>query len=184
MNTWKILAGAAGLAGVALAVAPAWSEDAAPAAAPGAASAVIKDAAGKELGVVKLKAAPRGLFLSAKLSGLTPGVHAFHIHEKGVCEGDFKSAGGHFNPTHAKHGFMSEGGLHAGDMPNLDVPDSGSVDMELFLPDVSLTPGAEGNLLDADGSAFVVHAGPDDYMSDPAGNAGARVACGVVQPAE
>lgn len=148
---------------------------------PAHATALLKDTHGKSVGVVELTTAPTGLALSARLTGLPPVVHAFHIHEKGVCEGDFKTAGGHFNPTHAHHGFMSESGQHAGDMPNIDVPASGAIDLELFLTGVSLSPASTVNLLDNDGSSFVIHAGPDDYKSDPAGNAGGRIACGVIQ---
>ena len=194
MTNWKTIAGAAGALGLAVTLAsPVWSQtpeqkEAAAKArevqaqpVPQSATALVKDAAGKSVGVIELTTGPTGLALSAKFTGLPPGVHAFHIHEKGSCEGDFKSAGGHFNPTHAQHGFMNTSGQHAGDMPNLEVPASGAVSVDLFLAGVSLSPASSVNLNDQDGSAFVIHAGPDDYKTDPTGNAGGRIACGVLQ---
>jgi Cu-Zn family superoxide dismutase len=149
---------------------------------PEGATALLKDREGKTVGVIELKTAPTGLALTGRFTGLPPGTRAFHIHEKGTCEGDFSSAGGHFNPTSAKHGFMNPDGAHVGDLPNLVVPESGTLDIELFLPGASLKPSSAVSLNDGDGSSFVVHAGPDDYKSDPAGNAGGRIACGVVKP--
>ncbi len=190
MMNWKILAGAAGIAGIALAV-PAWSET--PAAKPAAgkgewskatpsgATVVLKDQKGNTVGNLVLTTGESGIALSAKFAGLPPGPHAFHIHEKGVCEGEFASAGGHFNPGHAKHGILNDAGRHAGDLPNLEIPSDGKLDIDLFLTGVSLTPGSPTNLNDQDGSSFVVHAGPDDYKTDPTGNAGGRIACGVLQ---
>ena len=91
----------------------------------------------------------------------------------------FESAGPHFNPEEHQHGMMNPKGPHAGDMPNLHVPESGAVQLEVLNSTVALT---EASLLDEDGSAIVIHAGPDDYKSDPAGNAGDRIACGVITP--
>jgi Cu-Zn family superoxide dismutase len=143
------------------------------------ASAVLKDASGNEVGKVELTGTPNGVLLSLDLSGLPQGVHAFHIHTVGKCEPPtFMSAGDHFNPDETKHGLMNGEGPHAGDMPNLHIPESGKLTIEVLNPMVTLD--AESALLDEDGSALVVHAGPDDYRTDPAGNAGDRIACGVI----
>jgi Cu-Zn family superoxide dismutase len=146
-----------------------------------AASAKLNDAAGKEVGVVALRQTEgEGVWLNVSLDGVPPGPHAFHIHETGKCEGNFESAGGHYAPASKKHGVLAEGGPHAGDMPNIHVPNSGRLNLEIFARDVSLEKGASNTLFDEDGSALVVHAGVDDYKSQPSGNAGDRIACGVV----
>jgi Cu-Zn family superoxide dismutase len=141
------------------------------------ATAVLKDANGNEVGTVTLTAVPTGVLLDADLTALPPGDHAFHIHETGKCEApDFKSAGGHFNPEEDQHGLMNEAGPHGGDMPNIHVPDSGKLRIEVLNQMVNLKLG----LLDEDGSAIVIHEGEDDYETDPAGDAGSRIACGVI----
>jgi len=145
-----------------------------------AASAQMKDADGKSLGTIEIVAAGDGVKLSGTLSGLKPDEHAFHIHETGKCEPPFKSAGGHFAPGGTKHGKV-EGGPHAGDMPNLTVDKNGKVRISETNDMVTLEKGAENSLMDEDGSALVIHAKADDYKSQPAGNAGDRVACGVIQ---
>jgi len=156
---------------------------AAPSATPtaaGGAMAKMADAKGGEVGSVVLKQTPRGVLLSLDLANLPPGTHAFHIHTTGKCEPpEFKSAGGHFNPTDVHHGFESEKGEHAGDLPNLHVPESGTLRVEYATEAVTLGEG-KNSLFDADGSALVIHAGADDYKSDPAGDAGGRIACGVI----
>lgn len=152
---------------------------ASPALAADKASAVLKDAEGNEVGKATLTATPSGVLISLDLTAIPAGEHAFHIHAVGKCEPpDFKSAGGHFNPEEDKHGLMNPAGPHAGDMPNLHVPDSGTLVIEVFNPMVHLGKG----LLDEDGSALVIHSGADDYKTDPAGNAGDRIACGVIAP--
>ena len=154
---------------------------ASPALAVDKASAVLKDASGKEVGNVTLTATPSGVLMSLDLTAVPAGEHAFHVHAVGKCEGpDFKSAGPHFNPDETKHGLMNPEGPHAGDMPNLHVPADGKLQIEVLNPTVTLS--AESALLDADGSAVIVHAVADDYKTDPAGNAGDRIACGVVTP--
>lgn len=164
-------------------VALAQSDAGAPAsAAPAPASAApmtvkMIDAKGESVGSAKLTQTPHGVLISVDLHGLTPGVHAIHLHETGKCEPPFKTAGGHFNPAHKQHGFMSAEGAHGGDLPNLDVPADGKVKAEFIAHGVQI----EGALLDADGAALVVHAKADDYKSQPAGDAGDRVACGVIQ---
>jgi Cu-Zn family superoxide dismutase len=140
---------------------------------------VLKDKDGKEVGKATLTDTPNGVLIRLDLGGVPAGDQAFHVHQTGKCEPpDFKSAGGHFNPDGTKHGIMNPEGPHAGDMPNLHVPEGGKLTVEVLNTLVSLD--GERALLDDDGSALVIHAGPDDYTSDPAGHAGDRIACGVV----
>lgn len=150
---------------------------ASPASAADKATALLKDADGIQVGEVTLTAVPSGVVLVVDLIEVPPGTHAFHIHETGKCEPpDFKSAGGHFNPEEDKHGFLNPGGPHAGDMPNIHVPENGKLKIEILNQRVHMSNG----LLDDDGSAIVIHEGADDYETDPAGHAGDRIACGVI----
>lgn len=152
-----------------------------PALAADTAGAVLKDASGNEVGKATLTDTPSGVLIRLDLSSVPTGDHAFHIHAIGKCAPpDFKSAGGHFNPEKAKHGLENPEGPHAGDMPNIHVPADGRLSIEVLNVDVDL--GGDWALLDEDGSALVLHAGPDDYRTDPAGDAGARIACGVITP--
>jgi Cu-Zn family superoxide dismutase len=154
---------------------------ASPALAVDTASAVLKDASGKDVGKATLTVTPSGVLVSLDLAAVPAGEHAFHIHAVGKCEPpDFKSAGPHFNPDETKHGLLNPEGPHAGDMPNLHVPADGKLQVEILDPAVTLS--AEAALLDADGAALVIHAAADDYKTDPAGNAGDRIACGVIMP--
>jgi superoxide dismutase, Cu-Zn family len=165
------------LATVVLLAVPARAEDAS-----NGASAVLKDASGKEVGRAVFTATPSGTLLDLKLDGVQPGVHALHIHAVGKCDPpDFKSGGPDFNPDRTKHGIMSPEGPHAGDLPNVHVPADGKLEVEFLDPVVTLSQ--EAALLDADGSSIVIHAGPDDYKTDPAGNSGDRIACGVITAA-
>ena len=152
----------------------------APALAADKAQAVLTDADGKEVGHATLIATTGGVLITVDLDGLPPGERAFHLHAVGKCEPPkFESAGPHYNPEQHMHGMMNPKGPHAGDMPNLHVPESGKFQVEVLNSTVSL---AESSLLDDDGSAIVIHATADDYKTDPAGNAGDRIACGVVMP--
>lgn len=144
------------------------------------AKASLKDASGKDVGRVELLQTPRGVLLKMSLKGAPPGERAFHIHAVGKCEPPFTSAGPHFNPASHKHGLEAKEGAHAGDMPNLHIPSNGELVIEIANPMISLIKGQPNSLFDADGSAIVIHAGVDDYKTDPAGNAGDRIVCGVV----
>jgi len=142
--------------------------------------AALKDASGKDVGQVQLLQTPHGVLIRLALKGAPAGEHAFHVHAVGKCEPPFTSAGPHFNPAGHKHGMEAKEGAHAGDMPNLHVPADGALTVEIANPMISLVKGQPNSLFDADGSAIVIHAGADDYKSDPAGNAGDRIICGVV----
>jgi superoxide dismutase, Cu-Zn family len=152
-----------------------------PALAADKANAVLKDPDGKEIGTATLVTTPGGTLITMELTAAPPGAHGFHIHTTGKCEPPkFESAGGHFNPDDSKHGFLNPEGPHAGDMPNIHVPENRKLTVEVLNTLVSV--GGENALLDEDGAALVLHADPDDYKSDPAGHAGGRIACGVIQP--
>lgn len=149
------------------------------------ASAVLRDPAGRTLGTVALAQARSGeVTFDVSVAGLSVGSHGIHLHAVGSCEASgttaFGAAGGHFNPLARSHGLDNPQGSHGGDLPNLVVAADGTGRLRTTTTRVSLTAGAI-SLSDADGSAVVVHAGPDDQVSDPAGNSGARVACGVIQ---
>jgi Cu-Zn family superoxide dismutase len=144
------------------------------------ARAELRTPDGRTVGEARLEQEGNDVRLVATFNGLSPGTRAFHIHEVGTCEPPFESAGGHFNPTGKHHGKDNAQGPHAGDLPNIQVSANGPVKVESIVRGVSLDGGKNG-LLDADGSALVVHEGADDDRSDPAGNAGPRIACGVVQ---
>lgn len=144
------------------------------------ATAEMRGRDGRELGRIKLLETAVGLLLQLRLKGLPPGPHGFHIHEVGKCEGDFESAGGIHNPLNAKHGFLNEEGAMAGDLPNIHASATGDVETETLAPFVTIVKDSEDTLLDPDGSALVIHERADDYQTDPHGNAGARIACGVI----
>ena len=139
----------------------------------------VKDAQGKDVGTVVIWDQGPGVALQLNLHDLTPGEHAIHFHQVPKCEApDFKSAGGHFNPESKKHGFDNPEGHHAGDMKNFTVGADGRAKAELQDTDVTLKDGPHSIL--TNGAAIVVHAKADDYKTDPSGNSGDRVACGVI----
>jgi len=139
----------------------------------------LKDAQGKSVGDIILWDEGSGVALQLHLHDLTPGEHGIHFHQVPKCEGpDFKSAGGHFNPEGKKHGFDSPDGHHAGDMKNFTVGANGKADAKLENGEVTLKDGPHSLL--TNGAAIVVHAKADDYKTDPSGNSGDRVACGVI----
>ena len=144
------------------------------------ANAVLIDPDGNRIGNVAISELAQGVRIFAQADNVPPGVHAFHIHETGQCDPpDFESAGGHYNPTGAQHGWDNSQGPHAGDFPNVHVHDDGRLTVEYFTNAVTLGEG-DTTLFDGDGSAIVMHEGADDYQTDPAGDAGARIACGVI----
>jgi len=145
------------------------------AAAPAQAQADLRTSAGADAGKAIAEVEGDGLKVTVDVVGIPAGVHGVHVHTTGKCDSpDFATAGGHWNPTTHKHGLENAEGPHAGDMPNLTVGADGRGQIAFKLP-----AGTLAGLLDADGAAFVVHAGPDDMKTDPSGNSGGRIACGV-----
>jgi Cu-Zn family superoxide dismutase len=150
--------------------------------APQQASATFFNSQGQEIGHAALTQTTSGVLIDIDLSNVAEGEHGFHIHETGICDpaDGFKSAGGHFEPAQHQHGYLAEHGPHAGDMPNQFVGTDGELRAHAFNLNVSLAEGP-ASLFDADGSAIVIHADPDDYSSQPTGNAGDRIACAVIK---
>jgi Cu-Zn family superoxide dismutase len=127
------------------------------------------------------ESAPEGVKVTVQVHGLAPGPHGFHVHDVGACAGpEFKTAGGHFNPTGKKHGLLNPEGHHGGDLPNLAVGADGSGQATALLAGVTLGEGA-ASLFHPGGTSVVIHAAADDGRTDPAGNSGARIACGVIE---
>ena len=125
-----------------------------------------------------------GVLVRLEVKGLTPGLHAVHVHTVGKCEAPgFTSAGGHFNPGGKKHGLKSPDGAHAGDLPNMLIAKDGAGRFEALTDAITLKAGSN-SVFDADGSALVIHVGVDDYVTDPTGNAGDRAACGLIVAAK
>jgi superoxide dismutase, Cu-Zn family len=148
---------------------------------PLSATAELKSADGKDVGTATLTQTRAGVRIALALKGLPPGEHAFHVHAVGKCEPPFTSAGPHFNPEQKKHGKLNQEGHHAGDMDNIQIPDNGNLTLQVVDKDITLEKGKPNSVFQDGGTALVVHAGKDDYMTDPAGNAGDRVACGVIK---
>jgi len=145
----------------------------------GGAQAEISDAGGRTMASASAVDAG-GVRVRVAAAGLAPGTYAVHVHAVGRCDPpDFASAGPHWNPTTRQHGQLNPLGHHLGDLPNLTVGTDGAGTVEFAIPEASLH-GGEHPLLDGDGAALVVHANPDDYRTDPSGNSGARIACGVL----
>jgi Cu-Zn family superoxide dismutase len=143
--------------------------------------AVLKDAQGKDVGTATFTPAEGGVKIHVQVANLPPGKHGMHVHAAAKCESpDFKTAGGHFNPSAKKHGLHNPEGAHAGDVPNLTVGKDGKGKATVTAKGATLGEG-EGSLFGPDGTALVIHADPDDEKTDPAGNSGARIACGVIE---
>ena len=148
--------------------------------APTKATAALKNAQGVDIGTVTITPASGGsaVQIAGSFSKLPPGTHAIHIHNVAKCEApDFASAGGHFNPTSKQHGKDNPNGAHAGDLANFDVAADGTGKISYTVPGVTL---GDSSLFHAGGTALVIHEKADDYKTDPSGNAGTRLACGVI----
>lgn len=142
----------------------------------------LKDPEGDSKGTAELEEVEEGVKVKVNAEGLPEGKHGFHFHEEGVCEApDFESAGGHFNPEAADHGLEAEKGPHAGDLPNLEVGEDGTVEDEFVTDKVSLDADEKNSLLNESGTALVIHADADDGKTQPSGDSGERIACGVIK---
>jgi superoxide dismutase, Cu-Zn family len=145
------------------------------------AKATLKNVEGRDVGSAALTQTPAGVLIKLSLKGVTAGEHAFHIHGVGKCEPPFTSAGGHFNPDKKKHGMLAPDGAHAGDMPNLHIPANGELVVEVLNAAVTLDKGKANSLFGPEGTSLIIHAGKDDYTTDPTGEAGGRIACGLIE---
>ena len=165
---------------LAMLVAPAWAKDA-PKAKPKPVTVKLQDASGKDVGTATITQIAKGVSIKLAVHDLPPGSHAIHVHETAKCDGpDFKSAGGHFNPDHKQHGLQNKEGPHAGDMPNFTVDKHGKSIASVVDPNLSLADGDPHSVFTGGGTALVIHAKADDMKTDPAGNAGDRIACGTI----
>jgi superoxide dismutase, Cu-Zn family len=145
------------------------------------AMAELKAVDGKSVGRAVLTQTPTGVQIVLTLTGLPPGEHGFHVHAVGRCEPPFASAGPHFNPGNKKHGFFAREGHHAGDMSNLHIPEGGALTATIVNSDITLEPGKPNSVFHEGGTALVIHARFDDYLTDPDGNSGDPIACGVIK---
>ena len=144
----------------------------------------LKDSKGNDVGMATIVSKGSGVEVKLDLKNLPAGEHAVHFHQTAKCDApDFKSAGGHFNPSSKQHGFDNPQGHHAGDMMNFTVKENGTAKASVKDDDVVLGTGSETNSLLANGgTSLMIHAKADDYKTDPAGNSGDRIACGVIAP--
>lgn len=151
-----------------------------PSPGPNQVMAQLRSSDGQVVGIGIFTEESPGLRLNVQVRGLPPGTHGIHVHLAASCIApDFSSAGAHFNPTERQHGLQNPSGPHGGDLPNLEVGADGAGVLTAIARDLGLGSGPT-SVFDADGSALVIHAGPDDNVTDPAGNSGARIACGTI----
>lgn len=144
--------------------------------------ATLIDSKGVNVGTVNITEDHDGVEVKVKAQNLPAGTHAFHIHAVGKCSApDFKSAGPHFNPQGKQHGHLNPQGNHAGDLGNITVKNDGTFELTKKLEGITLESGQKNSLFQSAGTAFVIHEKPDDEKTDPTGNAGSRIACGVVK---
>lgn len=171
--------GLAALSGLAIV---AWTVSLTAASGASSASATLIDGSGETVGWAKLTEDATGrVHVNVQVNGLSTGQHGIHLHAIGSCIGpSFTSAGGHHNPLGSQHGLVNPAGAHAGDLPNLDVNVVGRGRLQATTDRATLSAGPLG-LFDANGSAIMIHAAQDDQVTDPTGNSGARVACGVIK---
>ena len=147
------------------------------------ATAEMRTTSGQRYGVLTLERSAAGVRIDGALTGVPPGTHGIHFHQVGQCDPpDFATAGPHLNPTGAEHGLENPRGRHAGDLPNVTANAAGQMIVDISTPRVTLDSDPRVGLFDTDGTALVIHANADDQRTDPAGNSGARIACGVVRP--
>lgn len=146
------------------------------------AKALMYNTKNELIGEIKLTETEEGVELTANLENLKPGKHGIHLHEFGKCEAPaFETAGAHFNPTKKQHGIENPLGPHKGDLPNIEVDQAGKVEVSFVTADFTLKKGQPTSIFDADGTSIVIHEKKDDYKTDPSGNSGARIACGVIE---
>ena len=151
------------------------------AASVGMAKADLYNPSGEHVGIATLTEGDNGVTLAVSMHNMPPGIHALHIHAAGTCEKpDFKSAKGHFNPYGRKHGLKNPDGPHAGDLLNITIGSDGTGAIIVTAPLATLGDG-DNSLFWQGGTAIMLHEGPDDYLTDPAGAAGPRIACGVIE---
>lgn len=137
---------------------------------------------GEQIGNAQLMQHNDKVVINVEAKGLKPGTHGIHFHAEGKCDApDFASAGAHFNPHEKQHGFKNPKGFHSGDLPNIQVKADGTVNAKLESGAVSLQPGKPNSLLKSGGTALIIHEKADDYVTDPSGNSGARIACAAIK---
>lgn len=177
--SWTVAAGAIALTGCA----PTESGNVGPTMAPAGAFAEIMTPDGRVVAHAAVRAAGHSLRVRVDGAGLAPGTYGVHVHSVGRCDPPaFAGAGPHWNPTARQHGKDNPKGMHMGDLPNLVVGADGRGSYQYAIADATFAGPSADALLDADGAAVVIHAQADDYRTDPSGNSGARIACGVLVP--